>query len=337
MGVIPFALLFCTLLPQIPTQKPALALPSTPSLIAPQSAMKGEPKPAAENQGAHLGVAFDPATGWPKTSDVAKRPEAETRAALREISVATGSATGSQPADFTAMQAALPAAPFRSMAKPAEVAALGVLLVSWRITVFSDGGAPIGTSDVNHLCDLAAKQRDRLEHADGRIFGRCGTAVSAERNGAPFPTLLPFAAQELELFGMHLRLPFGFADRQSFDELGSESFARNGETLLRVLLQRHPSEPAPMGPPVMARPADHYELICEPATGQVREVEYSLAGAKELRRVRLEDWRRLREATPVVVPFRRVYLDAESRKTLVMEIVKVESKASASEREFRLY
>jgi hypothetical protein len=241
-----------------------------------------------------------------------------------------GRAAAAAPGALSPLQRA-----FEVVQSPAAFAALEGVAVRWRITVYGPQGEALGARELTQTADLAHADRDRLEHADGRTCGRIGGEVFAERQGAPWPTLAPAATHELALFGLLLRTPWVFADRQRFDELGTDTVVRGGEPLARVRLQRH-TDDAALGPVPQTAPVDQFVLWCDPASRLPRELEYTLAASGQSRRVRFEDWRAVPDEGGPQLPFRRVFVDAQGRATTVLEIVSLKAGVDVGEREFRL-
>ena len=249
-----------------------------------------------------------------------------------------GANTPTPTAATNSLAARQPAVPAGGLVAPsqADLAALGVVALRWRVSVHGPDGSVLGTRELEQLADFASADRDRLDLADGAVYGRCGNEVAAQRHGSPWPLLVPIATQDLQLYGLHARLPWAFADRNSFDALSNEPVVRAGESLVRMRFQRRDSNAARQGPPAVPVAADQFELFCDPATGQARELLYTLATTALQRRVKLEDWRRVRDDVALQVPFRRVYLDAQSRPTLVLEIARCEVRTGVRDRDFRL-
>jgi hypothetical protein len=332
MGVIPAVILLSLLLPQAP--------PAAANAVPKGAGKTSTAAPTSTQQApAKLGVEFDPATGWPRTSEVAPKPEGETKPAALPTRVAGSGATSASPAptggNAAAVRSAVPASTLVAPSKT-DLAALGVVALRWRVSVHGPDGNVFGTRELEQLSDFETPDRDRLDLADGAVYGRCGSEVAAQRHGSPWPLLVPVATQDLQLYGLHARLPWVFADRNAFDALSSEPVLRAGESLVRMRFQRRDANAVRQGPPVAPQAADQFELFCDPATGQARELVYTLASSALQRRVRLEDWRRVRDDVALQVPFRRVYLDAQSRPTLVLEIARCEVRTGVRERDFRL-
>ncbi|MBL8749065.1 MAG: hypothetical protein JNK78_07895 [Planctomycetes bacterium] len=216
---------------------------------------------------------------------------------------------------------------------PAAFRELGGVQAWWRLSTYGAQGEVIGVREITHTADCAFAERDRLELADGRVYGRSGASVFAERNGMPWPTLTETAQQDLLLFGLHLRMPWCFGDATTFVVVGKDNVVRSGETLARVTVERRPAiESETLGPEVDPAPRDRFELLYEPSNGAPREFVHRLACSKETRRVLLEDWR---EISGVKMPFRRVYVDEALRQTTTIELLRIES-SRTSDRDFRL-
>lgn len=210
---------------------------------------------------------------------------------------------------------------------------IGGVVVWWRLTVYGSQGEEIGVREVTHTADVAFAERDRLELADGRVYGRLGPQIYAERNGMPMPTLGDDAAAQLLLFGMQLRLCWAFGDANAYTVVGKDVEERGGERFRRVVVeQRLPSSLDQFGLDAEAKPRDHYEVLYEPSSGEPRELVHRFAASLQTRRVRLEEWR---EWEGVRLPFRRVYVDEAMRPTTMLEILRLERQRT-SERDFRL-
>jgi hypothetical protein len=337
MGVIPAVIPATILL--------SVLLPQAPSAAA-KAAPQGAGKPAAASSNAtqapanKLGVEFDPATGWPRTREFAPKPEGETAAPVRGMPTPPRtSSTGAEamtPAPSGGRTGTTAPSYVPAPLAKSELAALGVVSLRWRASVFAPDGTVLGTRELEQLADLEAADRDRLDLPDGSVYGRFGGDVAAQRHGSPWPLLVPTATQDLQLYGLHARLPFAFADASAFQMLGTDTVARTGESLARVRYERRDAGKAQMGPPASPQPADQFALLLDKTTGQATELIYTLAGSSQERRVRLEDWRRLRADVAVQVPFRRVYLDAQSRPTVMLEIAQCEARPGVGKREFQL-
>ncbi|MFK7743022.1 MAG: hypothetical protein AB8H80_22100 [Planctomycetota bacterium] len=222
---------------------------------------------------------------------------------------------------------------FRATATPGAMQRLGGVVVWWRMTVHGTHGETIGMRELTHIADVRFADRDRLEYVDGRRFGRLGELVGAQRSGIPYDNLLPDARADLELFGMHIRMPWCYGDGKRYTILAREVVSRRSEKLVRLRIDRRPPiGDEVFGPPPTSKPGDRFQLLYDPTTGLPRELVHRFAASGQERRVLLEDWRELRG---IVMPFRRVYVDDAMRPTTTLEILRIQQKRT-SERDFRL-
>jgi hypothetical protein len=318
-------------------QRPAASVSGAPT-----------PPPAAPR----TSVQFDPETGWPIVADTGA---AGASPADRERSRAAGS-DRARPAGSAAVPGtAKPAEPkpplvsgtqlgsplldvFQATGSAGAWKQLGGVTVAWRLVTHGPQGEVLGTRDVVHTADTAFGERDRLEHTDGRVVGRVGAQAFAERAGLPLPAASDpggaddAVAHELMLFGLQLRLPWGFADANTFAVVAREVETRGGERLRKIVLERRPAQALDvLGPEAEPRPRDRFELLYEPSSGRPKELVHRFACSRETRRVLLEDWR---EVGGVQLPFRRVYVDDALRPTTVLQIERI-TPQQVDERTFR--
>lgn len=223
---------------------------------------------------------------------------------------------------------------FRATRSPGAMRELGGVEVWWRLTVHGSQGEVIGVRELTHVADCRFAARDRIEHQDGRNYSRCDDLVSAQRSGIPYDNLLPDARAELELFGMHLRLPWCYGDGKAYAILAREVVERSGRMLRRLHIERRPP-PADevFGPELNPKPRDRFFLLYDPITGEPSEFVHRFARTGQERRVLLEDWR---EVGGVRMPFRRVYVDDAMRPTTTVELLRPPKPREVSERDFRL-
>jgi len=304
-----------------------------------------KPAPAATPRQAAPVVQFDPSSGWPIGADDAPVPAAPRgETAPRKDKAATATRLDAPAEVAPAPKAEAPnlasgtqlGSPlldvFQATGAPGEWKKLGGVVAHWRVVVHGPNGDEIGAREVVHTADVVHPDRDRLDHADGRVHGRFGGQVFAERNGMPMPASTEPAALELALFGAQLRMPWLFGDANAYAVVGKTIEERNGERLRKVTVERRP--PAhldTMGPQAAPKPVDRYELVYDPASGVVRELVHRLAETQQTRRVLLEDWR---EFDGVRLPCRRVYVDEALRPTTVIELTKIERRR-VNDRDFR--
>ena len=115
--------------------------------------------------------------------------------------------------------------------------------------------------------------------------------------------------------------------------VGKDVEERSGERFVHLTLERVPPMALDVvGPELDPKPRDRFELLCDPSSGQPRELLHRFACSLATRRVLLEDWR---EVDGVRLPFRRVYVDEALRAKTTLEILRVE-RQQTTERDFRL-
>jgi hypothetical protein len=279
-------------------------------------------------------VAYDK-NGWPIVpSSVGQRPAFlnPPRQVVEPAPRAVEPAAGQPPAPLGEGAASAAAGPATAAAAGA-FRALGGRSLRWALTVHGPQGETVGTRELTHLVDCSAPTRDRLEFDDGRVYGRDGVTVFAARQGLPWPTLVESATVELELFALHARLPWLFADGREYVVLRRDRQTRQGRSVLAIELERVPeTERDRIGPVAEGTVRDRFELIYDATTGEPVEVVHCYANGKQTRRARLEDWR---EVEGVRMPFRRVYVDGSGKPTTTLELRTV-LPAVVGERTFRL-
>jgi hypothetical protein len=222
---------------------------------------------------------------------------------------------------------------FRATRSPGALRAMGGVEVWWRLTIHGTHGEVIGIREITQTADCSFAARDRLEFKDSRIFARIGRNVTAQKGGIPWASLSDDASIQLELFGMHLRLPWSFGEGKRYAIVRREVAARRGEDLVKLKLQQRPSPSTDIfGPNANPIARDKFELLYEPSTGLPREFVHQFAATGQRRRVLLEEWK---EQYGVRMPWRRIYVDDAGRPTTTMEILEIK-KRRVSERDFRL-
>lgn len=321
-----------------------------PSVEAPKPA---DGKPAVPPAPGRVGTVQFDASGWPIVGEAPEGHAPAQPAAAKTVPAAPAAETARPKATNESGPPmpepdARPAAPalasgsqlgspllevFQATRAPGAFRELGGVVVWWRLTTWGSQGEVIGVREVTHTADCAFAERDRLEHTDGRVYGRSGASVFAERGGMPWPTLNESAQHELGLFGLHLRLPWCFGDASAFAVVGRDTVVRSGETLARVTVERRPPAGSDViGPELDPAPRDRFEVLYEPTSGRPCEFVHRFANTMQTRRVLLEDWR---DVGGVRMPFRRVYVDEALRPTTTVEVLRVEP-SRTSERDFRL-
>ena len=221
---------------------------------------------------------------------------------------------------------------FRATGTPGQLAQLGGVVATWKLTVHGERGEVLGERTYVHVADSAASERDRLQYGD-RVFVRDGARVLAGRGGIRWESLDAMARRELELFGLHLRLPWCYGAEERFVVLRQESALRRGEQLRGLLVERRvPTGEEVFGPQRTARKCDRFQLFYDPLTGTPRELEHTFAELATRRRVLFDDWR---EFEGVRFPARRVYVDAMEQPTTTMELMDLRRRR-VDGRDFRL-
>ncbi|MCK5940581.1 MAG: hypothetical protein KAI24_01330, partial [Planctomycetes bacterium] len=128
---------------------------------------------------------------------------------------------------------------FRATRSPGALRELGGVVVQWRLTIHGKDGKPIGERTYLHVADCAHPERDRIEYGD-RVFVRDGDRIAAGRGGIPWEKLTEAAKAELELFGLHLRMPWCYGEGRSYAILRREAAMRRGESLVKLTIERRP-------------------------------------------------------------------------------------------------
>jgi hypothetical protein len=220
---------------------------------------------------------------------------------------------------------------FVAVHQPADLAALGGVTLVLRITLFDHRGEELGSREIHHEADLAYPDRDRLWFSDGRVYGRIGKAVNAQRFHKPWPVLDDEARDELELYGVLLRMPWLFADAESFVVFPTQNDNWRGEDLVRIPIERRPVQSLVLGPQRNPVPVDRFELLYDD-TFIPRQLVFRLAATGVTRRVLLQDFR---EVGGVRIPWRRTFLVEDDRVAMVMKVVSFKFGQRFSDQHFR--
>ena len=171
---------------------------------------------------------------------------------------------------------------------------------------------------------------DRLVYGD-RVFVRDGDRVQAGSGGVRYESMQKLAALELELFGLHLRAPWCFADGARFQIIEQDQVVHRGVQLGRLVFERAapPHRKSPRSP----KAVDRFELLFDPLSHYPRVLEHRFAGTGQVRRVYLEDWQEL--TSGVKWPRRRRYVDDAEETTTTIELMDLR-KREVRGREFKL-
>jgi len=224
---------------------------------------------------------------------------------------------------------------FQFTRSPSAFKKLAGQTIWWRITVYGAQGEKLGIRELTHTVDCGFLERDRLAYEqDGRVYGRVGPSVYAERQGMPWGSDVERGGHELALFGTHLRMPWCFGDGITYSVVSTGTVDRPGERLRQVVLERRPLGGADLiGPELDPRPRDRFELIYEAGTGMPREFVHRFAASQGARRVLLDGWQ---EYEGIRIPYVRTYIDDTLRRTTVIEILNI-TPQQVSDRTFRLH
>lgn len=268
-------------------------------------------------------VRFDARNGWPKVLVPSQRPtflDAGRKPVLtvpQQAMVPTPAPLGeTRRLTKTAENTALPSV-WLTVREPAAFAALQGRSMHWRVTVHGSQGEALGNCEVTHVLDCRVPARDRLEFADGRIFGRDAATSFALRSGMPWPTLQDAAERELATWGMLARAPWCFADRQQYFPLASEPTAN---TTLQLRFGKLAGTHA-LGPTEAPSHQAQFTLCSEPGLAP-HLLRYSLVEGQAERTVQWSDWREVDGAN---LPFRRVFVDRDGRAQLTCELLSVQA------------
>lgn len=208
----------------------------------------------------------------------------------------------------------------------------------WRCGALKDTGAgawapaPFGPHDEECWSDRQHPNRDRLLFTDGRVYGRIGKAVHAQRYLKPWPVLRGEARDELELFGVLLRMPWLFAEARHFVVFPTQYENWGGEDLVRIPIERRPAQQQVLGPQRNPVPVDRFELLYQEHTSLPRQLVFRLAAIGVTRRVLLQDFR---DVGGVRMPWRRTFLVEGDRVAMVMKVLKMEFGQRFGDQHFR--
>ncbi|MCB9869616.1 MAG: hypothetical protein H6837_07145 [Planctomycetes bacterium] len=221
--------------------------------------------------------------------------------------------------------AATPLQPiFAGVGSPADLRALGGAIVRMQMQLFGPEGAVLADLPVLHWVDLGAPRlRDRLElSGDGaarRVYGRQDGTVFAQMFGLAFAELTEQAAEELEVFGLLLRMPWAF-DGPGFVVEDPQPITVAGVRRIRVRVTRR-QPPAAPGGTGKSVPADRFDLICNATSRVPEELHMTLGRRGKTVRVVLSDYATLGR---IRLPMRRTFLGSAGEKVMELRIVAVD-------------
>lgn len=225
---------------------------------------------------------------------------------------------------------------FRAVGSVADWKEMRGVMARIRIHVFDHRGAEIGVREVLHQADVTVPDRDRLVFEDERkVYARDGAAVWVELHGMAWPSLEDEARDELELFGLMLRLPWALADTRRWTVLPEEQILVDGEPRVRVRALRKEDgseDDGVVGPDPTPPRGARVDLLCDPATMQPVELRYVLRPDQLARRVLLAD---VRPFGALRTSVRRRFVDPRGRARLELEYVRVDGKLDLDRSLFR--
>lgn len=313
-------------------------------LLLPQAPTGATPTPTPAPTTQKLGVEFD-ANGWPVAPSSRTAATGQRAASSQAPGSATNPAASSQPAgtvpaapmgevaraavpDSGASTGSAPRRAGRSLAHAlagvgdaATFRSLGNVRIRWRVLVLGEKETVLGDREVRQWTDAMRGEHERLQFSDGRTFFRRGGKVEAERNGMPWPTLVPQATRELEFFVEQAGFPWRLMDSERFVEAPSDrSRAVDAAATSVRLVARDPA--SVMGPSVAPQPPRDAVEIVVPADSELPSEWCVESGPDRARRtIRLSDWRQVHG---VKIPFQRTFLDAAGRPASRLQIESIE-------------
>ncbi len=129
-----------------------------------------------------------------------------------------------------------------------------------------------------------------------------------------WPSLEPRAREELDAFGMLLRIPWVLADADRFVAEGrDEDYTVNGRSMVRLRFERR-AQGAVEG-------TDRFDLICPKSRMEPEEVHMQLAATGATILVRLTDYK---VYGGIRIPTRRVFLNERRRPLMEMRITRLD-------------
>ncbi len=158
---------------------------------------------------------------------------------------------------------------FQFTQTPGVFKAQGGLQVWWLVTIYGSQGEVIGYREpARRRSTAGSPTRDRLSYeSDGRVYGRCGSTVYAEKQGQPRATLAAAAANELTLFGLHARFQWcsATAPRAACSRARPSIAATNGCSA--SCCRSAPAGQDIVGPELEPMPRDRFEILRQPRAG----------------------------------------------------------------------
>jgi len=220
---------------------------------------------------------------------------------------------------------------FHRVGHPSAFVGLGSVVAKWRLTVFDAYGAESAVRDLVQESDLGNPSRDRLSYpAAQKFYGRDGGATWVVFHGMDWPALEQEAREELELFGLLLRMPWCFADTQRFVVYPRESVVQDGRRYTKVRIEARSSGDEIIGPRDSGPAPDTYELTAPADSYEPTELRIQRANGTR-RSVKLLEWR---DVGGVRVPMRRIFVTPDGTQALEIVATQLEPRQSLPDSRF---
>jgi hypothetical protein len=225
---------------------------------------------------------------------------------------------------------------FQQVGRPEDLARLQCVVAWMTVKLFDHSGTELGELQVHHEADLRCT-RDRLlfsrpSRGPDKIYGRDGRSVFAERYGMAWPSLVPKAREELELFGLLLRMPWAFANSDQFVvKSRDDDYIVNGRAMVCLRMERRPGATG-MGVVGDSKPQDRFDLICSKSNLEPVEVHMRLEATGATTVVHLSDYKSYRG---VHIPTRRVFMSENGYRLMEMRISRMDVCQDLPQAQFR--
>lgn len=220
---------------------------------------------------------------------------------------------------------------FQRVGHPSAFSGLGAVVAKWRLTVFDAYGAESAVRDLVQESDLGNPSRDRLTYpANQKSCGRDGGATWVVLHGMDWPALEQEAREELELFGLLLRMPWCFADTTRFVVYPRESVVQDGRRYTKIRIETRSSGDEIIGPRDRGPAPDTYELTAPADSYEPTELRILRASGTR-RSVKLLEWR---DVGGVRVPMRRIFVTPDGAQALEIVATQIEPRPSLPDSRF---
>lgn len=218
---------------------------------------------------------------------------------------------------------------FTRQGYPSDMRELGGVLAWYRFTLRGHNGAVIGSREVEHHADMRRADRDLLKMSSGqKTYGRDGASVFAYLDRMRMESYEDEARDELELLGLLLRFPWGFADGERYVVGEKQYLTVAGQAMVLIPIRAKRSIDASLP----GASVDRFEILCAADSMEPRELRYTLAATGQSRRLRFSEYR---QVGGVRIPFRREFLDGVGSPSLILEILSMDHGRDVSAVDFR--